>query len=720
MSTADTTAAIELLKDIILEIRKRGATDALGTPPPAPQAPGRVDGANFPATLDQSVTTTPLEPRSAQNDFIVDSDKKTAELAARTAVSLATPRGPMSGSASLVRVVTERRQRRIALARARMIREQQAAVAGVARLPRVVDPDYIPATPLGPDGNYQPPTKRRQRGSPEAPLPPAPPREPEPPMPTELTIGNLARELRRPDSLVRALFLRSRRANLQAWLPKIALRRAEIEARRDGRIAKERPVPTPTTTTTGTPKRGPRPKRPFIVPDDDESAINSTTGVSVEDVPLSTVNKEAGSDDPQADVDELEFEKMLLARLGLIETQINDELSVSAPAPVPELRTPKTPPATRLRRRQRLDEAEGPDPDANDIADVLNAVSNEERRRSEAAAQTASDAMDALDTLTGLELLKNNVTRLVVSSLVNTNPDAALFGDHRNILLMGEPGTGKTESAAIIGNILRAVGLVADQNRNVYPSYTRADLIAGVIGGTSIRVRYKFAVSWGNMMFIDELYALNGGNEDSYGREAIDAIVKFSDDFKGEVLLIGAGYESLIRARIFPVNSGFSSRFPNQWTLSNYSSKQLQAIVRRLLASPATPNAVLPLTPTPSPPTLPVPRTPPQPLDITRAEAIQAELIDRAHVMGFFADSNARGARNLVNALLDQRRVRIFGDVFNRKASALDTFMADARSERQLTPADVYRGFLLWVQSSRNEHVYFLDARVDAFVADLD
>jgi stage V sporulation protein K len=717
MNNADTTAAIDLLKDIIVEIRKRGGTDALGVPPPAaPRTPGAVpekpvNAANFDDTLGQAVTTTPLEDRSPQNDFVADSDKKTAEVAARTSASLAVPRVANSGVAGMVRLVTDRRQRRIALARARMIREQQAAVAGLARLPESVDPSFIPATPLGPD-DALPPSKRRHRG---APLPSSPPPV-ESPMAKELTLGNLARELRRADSLVRALFLRSRRSNLQAWLPKIARRRAEVEARRSGRIAKSKPEP-PTTTTA--PKKGPRPKRPFIVSDDDDSALNSTYD---NDAPRVASESSGGGDDPQADVDELEFEKMLLARLDLIETQINDELASFAPAPPPPTRPPTTPraPETRSRRRPRLDELDT-DPDATDIADVLNAVSDEERRRGEVAVKAASDAMESLDSMTGLELLKNNVTRLVVSSLVNTNPEAALFGDHRNILLLGEPGTGKTESAAIIGNILRAVGLVADQNRNVYPSYTRADLIAGVIGGTSIRVRYKFAVSWGNMMFIDELYALNGGNEDSYGREAIDAIVKFSDDFKGEVLLIGAGYEALVRSRVFPVNSGFSSRFPNQWTLSNYSSKQLQAIVRRLLQASPSSNVPIPLTPTPSPSSSPVPpATPPRELDITNADAIQAELIDRAHALGFFNDSNARGARNFVNALLDQRRVRVFADVFNRKASAYNSFMADARSERNITPADVYRGFLLWVQSSRNEYIYYVDSRVDALVADLD
>jgi hypothetical protein len=698
MTTATSDAdALRLLKEIITSIRTRGSAE------PVPPAPGvvpakRVDAADFDDTLTQAVTALPLEQHSTQNDFIID--KKTADAVARSSASLATPRTINSGVTTLKRVIDEHRQRRIAAARARMLREQEEAVSGVDRLPSEFV-KTIPETPILDERSAK--RRRSQRGSVQTPRPPTPePEEPPPPqapLATELTLGNLARELREPDSLARALFLKARRANLQAWLPKIAQRRAEVVSRQNGRVVYKRP--------SAPAKKEPPRKRSFIVEDDDESALNSTTDEAA------AAGGDDDTDDPQADVDEIEFEKMLLARLNLLETQITDELSPTRSAVQRPEPTPK-PVSRTTRRRGRVEEVSD-DVDADDVGGLLNGAEAEQRQRDDAVIDNAARALESLNTMTGLELLKNSVTRVVVSALVNPTPVAALFADHRNILLMGEPGTGKTESAGIIGNIMRAIGLVADQNRNVYASYTRADLIAGVIGGTSIRVRYKFAVSWGNMMFIDEIYALNSGNEDSYGREAIDAIVKFSDDFKGEVLLIGAGYETLIRTRVFPINSGFSSRFPNQWLLSNYSSKQLQVIVRKLLrrSEPAAPRDQLPAPPA-------APATPPRALDITSADAIQAELIDRAHEMGYFRESNARGARNLVNALLDQRRVRIFAEVFNRKAGAYGSFAAVARSESDLTPADVYRGFLTWMLSARNEHVYYLDPRVDALVVDLE
>ena len=110
---------------------------------------------------------------------------------------------------------------------------------------------------------------------------------------------------------------------------------------------------------------------------------------------------------------------------------------------------------------------------------------------------------------------------------------------------------------------------------------SRADLVAQHVGGTAIKTTEKFTEALGGLLFIDEAYALASDYEasgHSFGREAIDTLVKLMEDHREEIVLIAAGYPHEMR-RFLQSNPGLASRFSRTVEFDNYSSEELVTIV---------------------------------------------------------------------------------------------------------------------------------------------
>lgn len=141
----------------------------------------------------------------------------------------------------------------------------------------------------------------------------------------------------------------------------------------------------------------------------------------------------------------------------------------------------------------------------------------------------------------------------------------------RHMVFTGNPGTGKTMIARIVARYLKALGaLSSGQLREV----SRADLVGQYVGQTARLTSDVIQSALGGVLLIDEAYSLCRGKQDSFGLEAIDALVKGIEDCREDLVVILAGYKEEMDA-FFQTNPGLKSRFPNIIEFEDYTPVEM-------------------------------------------------------------------------------------------------------------------------------------------------
>ncbi|MHB1653102.1 MAG: AAA family ATPase [Desulfitobacteriaceae bacterium] len=148
-----------------------------------------------------------------------------------------------------------------------------------------------------------------------------------------------------------------------------------------------------------------------------------------------------------------------------------------------------------------------------------------------------------------------------------------------HMIFRGNPGTGKTTVARIVGKLLKELGVL--QKGHVIEC-ERADLVGEYIGHTAQKTREQIKKALGGVLFIDEAYSLARGGEKDFGKEAIDALVKGMEDSKENLILILAGYRHEMEW-FLQSNPGLRSRFPIHIDFPDYTLEELLAIGKSML-----------------------------------------------------------------------------------------------------------------------------------------
>ena len=147
-----------------------------------------------------------------------------------------------------------------------------------------------------------------------------------------------------------------------------------------------------------------------------------------------------------------------------------------------------------------------------------------------------------------------------------------------HMIFTGNPGTGKTTIARLVAKYLKAIGALKGGQ---LVEVSRGDLVGRYTGHTAPLTNSVIESALGGVLFIDEAYSLYRGEQDSFGLEAIDTLVKGMEDHRDELVVILAGYTKEMET-FLTANSGLASRFPNKIEFPDYTADELLDITNVL------------------------------------------------------------------------------------------------------------------------------------------
>ncbi|MDR2006344.1 MAG: AAA family ATPase, partial [Acidaminococcales bacterium] len=192
--------------------------------------------------------------------------------------------------------------------------------------------------------------------------------------------------------------------------------------------------------------------------------------------------------------------------------------------------------------------------------------------------------MADLENMTGMDSIKKEIRSLHKQLALNAEMERRGIPQEKpahHFVITGNPGTGKTTVARQLGAIFEAVGLL-DSGHVV--EVDRGKMVAGFTGQTAPRVNALCDHARGGILFIDEAYTLRQNDNDNFGKEAIDTLLKRMEDDRGKFIVIAAGYKAPIE-NFLNANEGLKSRFTRYFVLDDYTPDELTKIFKSMAAS---------------------------------------------------------------------------------------------------------------------------------------
>ena len=200
------------------------------------------------------------------------------------------------------------------------------------------------------------------------------------------------------------------------------------------------------------------------------------------------------------------------------------------------------------------------------------------------SASTIEEVLAKLDTFVGLQRVKDEILKLYKESVVNrrTPDEESAVAPH--IVFTGNPGTGKTSIAKLMGQVYRALGLLPTADVHVV---SREDIIRGFVGQSEGRARNVVEQAMGGILFVDEAHQLGRGGEGDFGAQILGVINRAMTERAGEFAVIFAGYEDKMDA-VYDIEGGLTRRFTYTFRFDDYTTEQLVEILSNMAAPKRT------------------------------------------------------------------------------------------------------------------------------------
>jgi SpoVK/Ycf46/Vps4 family AAA+-type ATPase len=195
---------------------------------------------------------------------------------------------------------------------------------------------------------------------------------------------------------------------------------------------------------------------------------------------------------------------------------------------------------------------------------------------------TYEEATAELKALIGLGSVKDQIDELATYLKFIQIRKEKGFKENSNFNLhtvfMGNPGTGKTTVAKLLGQIYHSLGLLSKGHVH---EVGRVDLVGEYIGQTAPKVQKAIEKARGGILFVDEAYALSDRGDDGkdFGKEAIEVFIKEMSDGKGDIAIVFAGYPKEMNSFIGR-NPGMKSRIQSIINFPDYTPDELMEIAR--------------------------------------------------------------------------------------------------------------------------------------------
>lgn len=186
----------------------------------------------------------------------------------------------------------------------------------------------------------------------------------------------------------------------------------------------------------------------------------------------------------------------------------------------------------------------------------------------------------ALEKMIGMENIRKNVDE-IITQIELAKANKSLSNPCLHMRFVGNPGTGKTTVARLIGQILKERGVLRNGN---FFEYSGRDFCGRYVGETAPKTASMCRDAYGSVMFIDEAYSLYRGDNDSrdYGREALDTLIAEMENHRDDFVVIMAGYPDEME-QLMNGNFGLESRMPYEIVFPNYSREQLYQIFMNMV-----------------------------------------------------------------------------------------------------------------------------------------